>query len=155
MPLIEMQPIQLHQPVAPLQSYAGVEYHSGPISTSPEQPETWASRQIHNLLNLDDDWDSYGSIRPDRALLWSANLLLQQIEKLKPARWPCVGGSSDGGIVIDWMGDDVQLILEFVPADESEPATATVYVKTPTNEVEGLLGDYIDEASKAVQLLAS
>ena len=80
---------------------------------SPEwQPEI--ERRIDELLEFEENWDSYGAppISPSAAAAAKSTLQLAAGQNIL---WPSVVPSSDGGVQIEWNLAKVALEIEFRP----------------------------------------
>ena len=125
---------------------------SGSLVCSPivrrPRPERWWVTEMTRLVDLDDDWDGYGATAPSSRALYVASQFLQQLEPLHDTPKPCVMGSSEGGVLLEWETDDVDLILEFEAL-----GNVNTYVRTPTAEVEGPVEEHVTHVIEALSRL--
>jgi len=67
--------------------------------------------QLVGLLNLQENWDSYGGRRVDRAEVFGAIKLLAEIlDHNSPL--PRIGPTGRGGVVIEWHQNGIDLEIE-------------------------------------------
>ncbi|KAA6463359.1 hypothetical protein DYQ86_08640 [Acidobacteria bacterium AB60] len=120
------------------------------VVTTPDLPGWIAptAKALSGLLNLSENWDSYGGARIQEAIVVRALILLTQILGINsPA--PSVVPLSDGGIQLEWHRKQQDLEIVF-PADAlptyfycdrhsgiEDEATATEIVKL-TNLIESI-----------------
>ena len=78
------------------------------------EPPRWAepvATQLVGLLNLEENWDSYGGRRVDRAEVVGAFKLLANIlDDYSPL--PRIGPTGRGGVVIEWHQNGIDLEIE-------------------------------------------
>lgn len=109
----------------------------------------WADRKLRPLRTLGDDWDGYGAITPAREALARAHEFLVTLESWpRHVPRPDVMASTEGGVLVEWDADVVEVIIEF-PAR----GCVNVYLKTPRAEAEGPVEDHLDDLSEALSHL--
>ena len=109
----------------------------------------WAYDKLQPLRMLDDDWDGYGALAPGGAALARAHEFLVTLETWPAcAPRPDVMASTEGGVLVEWDADGVEVVIEF-PAR----GCANVYVKTPHAEAEGPVTGHLDDLSQALSHL--
>ena len=100
------------------------------------------------LVDLGDNWDGYGALRPNPDSLKASSEFL----KAWQSDWtrPVVLASTEGNVVLEWYQDDLILILEF-----EAPGGVTSYVKYGGNESEGPVSENIDAIRNALACVAN
>jgi hypothetical protein len=73
-----------------------------------------ALRAISDLMQLDDNWDSYGSPRIQRAAVERAVQVLRAADKQDPPP-PRIVPVSGGGLQIEWAAGARELEVEMLP----------------------------------------
>ena len=110
--------------------------------------DEWVERELTSLVDLDDDWDGYGAFAPTAEALREAAQFLQ-IWRGLPRR-PAVTGSTEGGVLLEWAADDVELVLEF--EDHGE---VSAYVRIGQTELEGPVHEHQETVRVALARLAT
>jgi hypothetical protein len=106
----------------------------------------WADRKLRRLRTLGDDWDGHGAAAPAREALARAHEFLVTLETWpRHVPRPDVMASTEGGVLVEWDADGVEVIIEF-PAQ----GCVNVYLKTPRAEAEGPVADHLDDLSEAL-----
>jgi hypothetical protein len=86
------------------------------VVTVPREPPKWFSvtlASLTRLLNLQDNWDSYGGRKPQHiAVIQGLKLLSQVMANNTPA--PSVVPLSDGGIQFEWHRKSQDLEIAFL-----------------------------------------
>lgn len=125
------------------------------IAAAPRRPHLhvpsvgWAYDKLRPLRMLDDDWDGYGAVAPSDEALARAHEFLVTLETWPTcAPRPDVMASTEGGVLVEWDADGVEVIVEF-PAR----GCVNVYVKTPRAEAEGPVTGHLDDLSQALSHL--
>ena len=111
-------------------------------------PDKWVERELTLLVDLDDDWDGYGAFAPTVEALREAAQFLQ-VWRGFPCR-PAVTGSTEGGVLLEWAVDDVELVLEF--EDQGE---VSAYVRMGQTELEGPVHEHQETVRVALTRLAT
>ncbi len=101
---------------------------------------------IGPLLALADGWDGHGAAAPSRQALTLAS---QFLAALTAAPFPDVMPSVDGGVILEWEGDEVDLVIEILGTRQS-----TVYVRRGDIEEEGPLSAHRQAAAEALAALS-
>ncbi len=110
--------------------------------------DRWVERELTSLVDLDDDWDGYGAFAPTAEALREAAQFLQ-IWRGFPCR-PAVTGSTEGGVLLEWAVDDVELVLEF-----EEQGDVSAYVRMGQTELEGPVHEHQETVRVALARLAT
>lgn len=107
----------------------------------------WRKAQMLQLVDLGDDWDGYGALRPSPDALKAASEFLGawQSEWIRPV----VVASTEGNVVLEWHQNDLVFILEF-----EAPGDVTAYVRHGEDECEGTVSDNVDAVRKALARVA-
>lgn len=109
----------------------------------------WAYGVLRSLRTLGDDWDGHGAVAPSGEALARAQEFLLTLETWPPqAQRPDVMASTEGGVLVEWDADSVEVIIEF-----SARGCVNVYLKTPRTEAEGPVEDHLDDLSEALSLV--
>lgn len=109
----------------------------------------WADRKLWRLRTLGDDWDGYGAVAPDAGALARAHEFLATLETWpRHVPRPDVMASTEGGVLVEWDADGVEVIIEFAAR-----GCVNVYLKTPRAEAEGPVEDHLDDLSEALSHL--
>ncbi|MDE0668378.1 MAG: hypothetical protein OXI48_05050 [bacterium] len=107
---------------------------------------SWAYEKILALRSLRDDWDGHGGLSPSGEALACAYEFLVTLETWPPhALRPDVMASTEGGVLVEWDADDVEVIIEIPPR-----GGVNVYFKTARAEVEGPVEDHLADLSEAL-----
>ena len=115
----------------------------------PGLPAGWAYRKLRHLRTLGDDWDGYGAVAPVDEALARAHEFLVTLETWPPhVPRPDVMASTEGGVLVEWDADSVEVIIEFPVR-----GCVNVYLKTPRTEAEGPVEDHRDDLSEALSRL--
>ena len=106
----------------------------------------WAYGKLRPLRALGEDWDGHGAVTPAGEALARAHEFLVTLETWpRHAPRPDVMASTEGGVLVEWDADGVEVIIEF-PAR----GCVNVYLKTPRTEAEGPVKDHLDDLSEAL-----
>lgn len=107
------------------------------------------------LFDLIDGWDGYGALAPAPQALSAAARLVQAIVDARAAGplgglfLPDVMAAVNGGILLEWESDEVDLQITVDPDQR-----LSVYVRRANEEFEGPLADFQDAAASALVRLA-
>jgi hypothetical protein len=85
--------------------------------TRPEILE--ALRRLEEISSLQKDWDSYGAEAPAKAAIFAGRRFIASLDRLQKAAPFFVAPIPDGGIQMEWQGQDVALEVEINPAGDS------------------------------------
>lgn len=128
---------------------AGEPHRSGVVTDpwSDAGSDKWVERELTSLVDLDDDWDGYGAFAPTVEAL-NATAQFLQFWRRYSCR-PAVTGSTEGGVLLEWVTDGVELVLEF--DDQGE---VSAYVRMGQTETEGPVLEYQETVRAALVRLA-
>ncbi len=106
----------------------------------------WADGKLRRLRMLGDDWDGHGAAAPASEALARSHEFLVTLETWpRHVPRPDVMVSKEGGVLVEWDADGVEVIIEFPPR-----GCVNVYLKTPRAEAEGPVEDHLDDLSEAL-----
>ena len=109
--------------------------------------DDWVEQELTQLVDLDDNWDGYGALAPTAEALGAAAHFLQMWRQ-ESCR-PTVMGSTEGGVLLEWETDEVDLILEF-----EDLGVVSAYVRMGQTEVEGPVPEHLEAVRDAFGCLA-
>lgn len=92
-----------------------------------------STEKLQSAGKLEDDWDSYGSLRTNSISLHHAYNFLDVLAKTVGVSAPLIAANSNGFICFEWEEEDKTLLVEITPRGE-----ARYYFETPTDEDEGV-----------------
>ena len=93
------------------------------------------NQQIEDILNLPENWDSYGSEKISLAAAATALAILKVLaDKKKPWIVPC----SDGGIQLEWHYDGLDLEIKINPDGETAGIYSEGWLMPEREEIEAL-----------------
>ncbi len=108
--------------------------------------DSWADRKLRRLRTLGDDWDGHGAAAPASEALARSHQFLVTLETWpRHVPRPDVMASTEGGVLVEWDADGVEVIIEFPVR-----GCVSVYLKTPRAEVEGPVEDHLHDLSEAL-----
>ena len=111
--------------------------------------EGWLVPALTRLVDLDDGWDGYGAAAPSSEALAITSQFLRTLDTWKrQAPIPAVMASTEGGVLLEWETEEVDLILEFQAMGD-----VIAHVRTESCETEGPVGDQIDRVAEAFSCL--
>lgn len=148
-----------HAPIVAVLSDANIV--RGPVRRSPSVDHSrleavtdswaadWLAPALTRLIDLDEGWDGYGAAAPSSEALSVASYYLRTLGtwKRQPPP-PAVMASTEGGVLLEWQTEEVDLILEFESRGE-----VNAHVRTESLETEGPAGDQIDRVAEAFSRL--
>lgn len=92
--------------------------------------DDWVNSELLDLVDLEEDWDGYGAHPPTLLALEIVGKFLKHWSA-QPCR-PWIMGTPEGGVILEWETEDVDLILEI-----GEEGHNNAYVRTQHAECEG------------------
>lgn len=125
-------------------------------SARPPRPNGWAvgwvAAEMERLQKLGDDWDGHGAIVPTSEALSQAHEFLMALDGSWPrkALRPAVMASTNGGVILEWVAGEVELVLEF-----DSDARTQVYVKMRGRETEGPAIDHLAQIAETLACLSA
>ncbi len=108
----------------------------GPALFRQRQYPDWfraSTEKLHSAGKLEDDWDSYGSLRTNSISLHHAYNFLDVLARTVGVAAPMIAANSNGFVCFEWEDDDKTLIVEITPRGE-----ARYYFQSAIDEVEGV-----------------
>lgn len=110
-------------------------------------------RQLYDLLELQEDWDTYGSPSPELLAVKNATGLLKDLHQTGLAfPVPLIQGTSEGGVTVRWRTADREFGFEF-GAGRSGEQTVFCVDRSTGQSWEGPLAAFSDRANEALYRL--
>ena len=119
-------------------------------NTRAQEPDLddWVTAELLGLVDLDENWDGHGAYPPTPKALETVSTFLKPWNT-RPCR-PSIMGTPEGGVLLEWDTDDVDLTLEF-----DELGRTIAYVKTQYAECEGPVTEHWNIVVDAISRLWS
>lgn len=73
----------------------------------------YEAKELLNLLDLEEDWDSYDGQPPDELTIWAALKFLVNVDE--DTTPPYVRALGNGGVQLEWHRYHMSLEIEFLP----------------------------------------
>lgn len=108
----------------------------GPALFRQRQYPDWfraSTEKLQSAGKLEDNWDSYGSLRTNSISLHHAYNFLDVLARTVGVVAPMIAANSNGFVCFEWDDDDKTLIVEITPRGE-----ARYYFQSAIDEDEGV-----------------
>ena len=124
----------------PVPFLVAVTYARAPAPTA----DDWVTSELLGLVDLEENWDGYGAHPPTPVALRLVSKFLKSWSA-QPCR-PWVMGTPEGGVILEWETEDVDLILEFGEIGQTNAYARMQHVECegPVHEHWNIIFDALD-----------